>query len=201
MVINKQDIIIFVSGLIIGFFTSYFIFKKEVEIIKVPVKIEVPVAGVKDSFPYEVPILKPYPVKNPINEELSSELAKAKSELDSLIILKDFVKPKVYRKTFEDKVQKIKVDMIASGSVDNVKVNYDIFPKTITIDTVINVPTPRKAELYIGGEVILPTDFITVKSPSVAPGILLVNKKHSKTFTVGYDFVNKTAKAGMFFRL
>lgn len=201
MIINKKDIILFVSGMIVGFFISYFIFKGEVNIVKVPIEIEVPVPGVKDSFPYEVPVLKPYPIENPINKELTAELAKAKSELDSLNIIKDFIKPKFYTKTFEDEVQKIKVDMIASGSVDNVKVDYNIFPKIIIVDTVIDVEIPKKAELYIGGGLILPTDFTIVKSPSVAPGILLVNKKHTKTFTANYDFVNKVAIGSIYFRL
>lgn len=195
---NKNYLIIIGISFLIGFLISYFIFRKEPETIKVPVKIEVPVPGVKDSFGYEVPIFKPYPVENPLNKKLAQELKKAKSKIDSLNILKEFVKPKAYTKTFIDDIQEIKIDMISSGSVDEVKASYNIFPKTIIVDTTLNIPVPKKAELYIGVQGIIPIDFI---KPSFAPGAIFVNKAHNKTYTGSYDFNNKTAQVGLYFRL
>jgi hypothetical protein len=195
---NKNYLVIGGISLLVGFLLSYFIFKKEPEIIKVPVTIDVPVLRIKDSFPYERIIVKPYPVENPLNKELAQELKKSKSQLDSLKILKNFVKPKLYTKNFTDKIQSIDVSMISSGSVDEVKVNYNIFPKTITVDTILNIPVPKKAELYIGVQANSKIDFI---KPSFAPGAIFVNKAHNKTYTGGYDFNNKTVQVGLYFRL
>lgn len=195
----KHILISGVIGFLLGMTVMYFLRKCEKEIIKVPIKIEVPVPGVKDSFPYEVPVPKPYPVQNPINEDLKRELAQAKSQLDSLKILKEFVKPKLYTHIFEDKIQKIKVGMIASGSVDSVKVDYDIFPKTIPIDTIINVPIPKQWSLWVKGSAVLPGNESLMK-PTLKPGLMIIPKKGNLAYDFEVDFTNKNAEVGLAFR-
>lgn len=195
----KNLIIAGVVGILIGAISMYFIRKCDTEPIEIPISVEVPVPGVKDSFPYEVPILKPYPVENPINKKLAEELANAKNKIDSLNLLLKFVEPKLYTKTFKDTVQSIKVDMIASGSVDSVKVEYEIYPRKIKYDTIIYKDISKQASFWVKGSVLLPFQESKML-PSIKPGIMFIPKKGKLAYDAEVDFINKGAEIGLLFK-
>lgn len=175
----KNSIIGFIIGVLIGAIGMYFLKKCDKIPIDVPIKIDVPIPPIVDSFP---PIVYPKPIKipvtNPINKELQKELDKVKSERDSLKVYKEFVVKRVYKEKFEDSIQTIIVDAETTGTLDLLGVKYETKPRTIKVDTVVPIKLPKQLDrainLYIEG------------------GIPLGNQvKADFNYKLGIDIVNK----------
>lgn len=197
----KNIIISFIVGFILGCIGMYFLRDCDNEVIKVPVKIEVPIPPVKDSFPSidnpkPIEPSNPIYIKNPINKILQDSLNKVITERDSLRIYKEFTVKRQYQEKFEDSIQTIIVDTETTGTMDKIKVKYEQKPRTIIIDTVTPIKVPKQVKFSAGGELILPDTESPVKL-SVKPEIGITNKKGNLTFEVGRDFFNKFTTGGI----
>ena len=51
-----------------------------------------------------------------------------------------------------------------------------------------------------GGKIILPAE-VSDMIPSLAPSLLITDKKSKKAYTFSYDFINKNFETGLYFRL
>jgi len=203
MIINKKYITITFISLLVGFFVSYFIFKKEIDNISVNINIPVKIPSVEKEFdtiklPSEVKIL---PGEKVIDSTYYNEYIKLKDSIKKNKAYKDAITLREYNNIFEDENITINTYNKVRGTLLETQSSYKTKERTIIIDTTLNIPVPRKAELYIGGDFILPTDPVVLTEPSIAPGFILVNKKHNKTYKGGYDINNKAVKVGIYFRL
>jgi hypothetical protein len=198
---NKKYIILLSIGVLIGFISSYFIFKETKEYINVPIKIEVPVPVIEEKFDT---IYLPSKIKNNkpiIDSTYYKKYINLKTSIEKDSAYKEAITINEYRPTFEDKNIKIDVYSKVRGELLENQISYKTKPRNIIVDTIIKIPVPKKSELYVGGEVVLPTNPIIAKTPSIIIGGAFVNKNHNKIYTGGYDFINKSAKVGILFRL
>lgn len=189
----------FLLGCIIGL-GIYFILPKETETIEVPVQIEVPVPIVEKEFDT---IFLPKPINNkPIIDSIYyKEYLKLKDSIKKDSVFKDAIKIREYRPIVEDDTIRIEVYNKVRGTLLESQISYKTKPYKLKVDTILNIPVPKKPELYLGGGVILPTDPNVKKSPSIEVGGILVNKKHNKSYNITYDPVNKVVTGGIYFRL
>jgi hypothetical protein len=169
----------------------------ETKIVKVPVKVIVEVPADNGSF--SVPEPKPIdtPKSKPINKKLKDELDKAPTVNDSLEILKKHAVKRTYKDSLVDDVLSIKYHMEATGTIDSIAIDYTVFPKTIEIDTTIEATFKTKTKLFFGGDIITPFSKSNI-SPSIAPGIKILNAKQNKIWSVNVDIINKSANAGLY---
>jgi len=184
---------------------ALFLFKqcnKEPEIIEVPVKIEVPVPVIEKQFDtvyYPVPV----PVKGgkrPIDSTYIKKWEALKN--DSIAREKLFRKAieiNEYKEKVEDDSITINLGLKVRGELLNYNIDYKTKPRTISIDTTIRVAIPKKAKIFLGGKVILPT--VINSFPSIAPGAVFIPKKNKSAFTINYDILNKKVMVGYYFKL
>lgn len=172
----KNIIITFIISFLLGGITVYFLKKCKTKTITV--EVEVPVPPIIDSFPYKVPVPKPYPVENPINKELAHKLNEANNIIDSLKVYKEFAVKRSYTEVFEDTIQTITVDAEATGTIDLMRVKYIQKERTIKVPIEIETPiTKRSFTLYT--ESGLPLQQHSTTTPFIAKfGFDITNSKN-----------------------
>lgn len=141
-------------------------------------------------------VIKLVPVENPINKELLAKYEAAMNDNDSLkqkALYLEAITERLYIETLEDSVQLITVESEVVGTLKQQTIKYKIKPKTYTIET-----ERRKPSLYAGGFVSSPIE--TASAASVGAELLLLNKKQTKLFKVGYD-TQKRLHFGVTFKL
>lgn len=186
----KKNILIGILVLAITGLTYFLLQKPEDNIIKVPVKIEVPIPGKVSTFPpIEIPKPKkekPRPINNIPNQDKDSILQDALTERD-------------YEEIFKDSIQSITVKSKVQGKLLKQEVGYNIYPDTIIVEKIIKVPIKKTNKVLIGGSGGLNIDPLNTK-PSFGPTVGLQNKKDN-IITINYDPFQKRINATYLFKL
>lgn len=166
-------------------------FNKETSTIEVPVIIEVPIPGIQNTFdPIELPIPK---TEKP-RLILEKDFVKADSiTKDSLY--KDAVKERFYSEIFKDSTQSITVNTKVQGKLLKQQISYDIFSRTIQLDTIIEIPTPNKLKVF--GLVELGSSTINIEP--VVKSSVLFKTKTDKIISLSVD-TQKNAYIGYGFK-
>jgi len=157
--------------------------QREKEIIKVPVRIEVPIPGVEgktDTIYVPKPILVEVPKET--DTHLDAYLA-TRDSLERLRLYLDAITIREYRNEFEDDTIRIDTWSRVRGELLAQSNEYFIKPRTITFDTVIDVQIPQFNELFLygGGKY----SFID-KSMGFELKLILKNKKNN-LLSIGID--------------
>jgi len=155
----------------------------EKDIIKVPVRIEVPIPGVEgktDTIYVPKPILVEAPKET--DTHLEAYLA-TKDSLERLRLYLDAITIREYRNEFEDDTIKIDTWSRVRGELLAQSNEYYIKPRTIAFDTVIDVQIPQFNELFLygGGKY----SFID-KSMGFEAKLIFKNKKNN-LLSIGID--------------
>lgn len=201
MNINKSTLIKFGLGFLIGLTIMFFIMKKEQTEVEVPIYIEVPVPVIQKEFDtIKLPI--EIAGEKVIDSIYYKEYLQLKDSISKNNAYKEAITIREYNTPFEDDTIKIDTYNKVRGTLLETQVSYKTKPRTINLDTTLKVKIPTQTKFYIGGEVVLPTkpEFQNY-SPSIAPGIIMKNKKETKLYKISYDPINKQFKAGIFFKL
>lgn len=201
MEINKQDIVKYGIAALIGAVISFFIFKGEVKEVEVPIRVEVPVPSIEKQFDT---VYYPKPVYVKGKTQIDSSYYKKYSVLKDSIakdsLFKEAITLNTYRERVEDDTIKIDLGLKVRGELLNYNVDYFIKERTVTLDTVLKIPVPKKPILMVGGEAVIPTDVINYKL-SIKPGVLFINRNNNKGIKVSYDPINKVFEGGLYFKL
>jgi len=123
----------------------------EKDIIKVPVRIEVPIPGIEgrtDTIYVPKPILVEVPKET--DTHLEAYLA-TKDSLERLRLYLDAITVREYRNEFEDDTIRINTWSRVRGELLAQSNEYFIKPRTIVFDTVIDVQIPRYNQFYLAG--------------------------------------------------
>lgn len=190
MSLNK-NILIGALVLAVAGLTYFLLQKPEDKVIKVPVVIEVPVPGIIGTFP---PSELPKPIKvnpKPIIDTIPHK------QRDS--ILQDALTIRTYKEVFKDSVQEVSVESEVQGKLLKQSVEYNIYPRKIKVDTVVEYKLPSpKIKLYAGGGVGTKTDFTNIE-PVFQAGVAIQNKK-DRILTINVD-TEKKVMLGLYFKL
>lgn len=170
---------------------SYFLFQKPDEkIVKIPVTIEVPIPGKIKTFP---PIELPVPKK----EKPRPILEIPDENKDS--VLQDILTERDYKLSYKDSIQEINVKSKVLGKLLKQEVDYNIYPDTVFVDTIIHYKLPKpKIKILVGGGIGINTD-ITNLEPVFDVGVMLQNKKNN-IIKLGID-TNGRPNIGYYFKL
>ena len=200
----KKLIIGFTIGFILGGLGMYFLMKWKEGIIKVPIKIEVPIPPIKggtDTIYLPSPIIKE-PRKIAIDSTYYKEYVKLKDTLVKDSIYKNAITIREYNTRFDEDSIYIDVYSKTRGSLLAQKVSYETKPYTIPLDTTITIKVPQKPLLYLGGGIILPTqNGSMLMSPSIAPGAIFIERDKKRAYNISFDIVNKSIQGGLYFNL
>jgi hypothetical protein len=155
----------------------------EKDVIKVPVRIEVPIPAIEgrtDTIYVPKPILVEVPKET--DTHLKAYLA-TKDSLERLRLYLDAITVREYRNEFEDDTIRIDTWSRVRGELLAQSNEYFIKPRTITFDTVIDVQIPQFNELFLygGGKY----SFID-KSMGFELKLILKNKKNN-LLSIGID--------------
>jgi len=123
----------------------------EKEIIKVPVRIEVPIPGIEGRTD-TVFVPTPYRVEVPKETDTHLEAYLAtKDSLERLRLYLDAITIREYQNEFEDDTIRIDTWSRVRGELLAQSSEYYIKPRTIAFDTVIDVQIPRYNQFYLAG--------------------------------------------------
>jgi hypothetical protein len=169
----------------------------ERDVIKVPVRIEVPIPTIKGKTDT---IYKPVPyrieVPNPVNDSLLIQYTATKDSLERLRMFVWAITVREYQTEFEDENIKIDTYSRVRGELLAQSNEYFIKPRTITVDTTLEVSVPRFNALYLyGGAKYSLID----KSAGFEAKLILINKKNN-LLSVGLD-TQGFFSAGLGFKL
>jgi len=177
----KRNIIIGLSLFTIGVLIYLLLQKPKVETINVPVLIEVPVAGISNSLP---PVIMPIPKKVKPRPKLKEEFIKSDSiTKDSLY--EEAIQERYYGEIFSDTIQDIIVTSKVQGVLLEQDVRYEIHPKTIKLDTVVNynIKSKNKLWMHVEGGI---NPFIPEVQPLGKASLILKDKK-DRLYSAGID--------------
>jgi len=122
------------------------------EIIEVPVRIEVPVPAIKgktDTIYFPKPILVEVPEQG--MDELLDAYSASIDSLERLKMYIDAITVREYNNTFEDDTIKIDTWSKVRGELLSQSNEYFIKPRTIQLDTVIEIQKPAFNALFFYG--------------------------------------------------
>lgn len=147
---NKWKDILVIIGII---FIFLYFFSPNKEIVEVPVKIEVPVPVIQKEFDT---IYEPKPIykkgKNivTIDSAYYNKYINLKDSISKNNLYKEAITIREYDNKFEDEFIIINTYSKTRGTLLEITSNYKTKPRNIILDTVINVPIPTKAKVFIG---------------------------------------------------
>ena len=179
--LNKKNILIVIASIIIIILVIFLFKKQDPEVIKVPVKITIPIPV---KIGYSDTIFKPSPIKeNPINKDLVKKFKEAE---DKLSLYEEAIKEREYNLSFDDSVQTINVYTKVQGKLLSQASNYITKPYTVDIDTVLNVPVKNKIKVFAGVSVSVPFLEDSYNKPTFQANLLIKNKKDN-IILIGFD--------------
>lgn len=172
---NKISTIILVTILII--FGILLFKKKDPEIIRTRIVMEIPVPGIMGTFD---PAIMPIPKKEKAKPKLVEKFKKATlEEKDSLYA--DAVTERTYDTIYKDSTIAISIEDIIQGRLLKQSVKYEIFPTTVKVDTIIPIEIKRKNKFFIGGQIGVPMNpsGTSINAPILQGNIMFQNKKEN----------------------
>jgi hypothetical protein len=172
----KNNIIIFVAGLIVGAGLMYLLRKPEIKEIKVPFKVEVQVPVIQKEFDtIYLPIPK-YEIL--VDTTLVEEYKKANDSLKQALF-NSAVTVREYEEVFEDSTITITVGANVTGKLNSLVAKYKTKPRVVTVDTTLTVKVPNYNKgITVYGEVGMPTDRYEPMSPVLKAGFDITNKNN-----------------------
>ncbi len=197
----KTSIITFIIGLLLGCIVAYFWKKNDKEIINVPFKVEVKVPKIEKDFDTLYFPKPEYSIKKVIDSIYYKQYISLIDSLDKNELFKDAITIREYKQVFEDDSVKIDSYIKTRGTLLSSQVSYLVKQRVILVDTVIPLTVPRKAKLYVGGYIYPSIKNNPLESLGIGPSVMLLNRKQTKSFNIGYDAVNKSISAGLLFGL
>lgn len=169
--------------------------KKDPEIIRTRIIMEIPVPGKIGVFQ---PSLLPTPKKEKSRPKLVEEFKKATEEgKDSLYA--DAVTERTYDTIYKDSTIAISIEDLVQGRLLKQSVSYEIFPSTVKVDTVIPVEIKTRNKFYVGGGIGMPItpSGSNITGPILQGNLMFQNKKENiwslavtteKNIMLGYAF-------------
>lgn len=106
------------------------------------------------------------------NKYLLAYLADSINRLNLFI---EAITERVYTESYKDTNQEVIVYSKTRGSLIEQSISYTMFPKTYTIDTIIEVSCPKKNMVFLSGGIGYD---IVLNSPSFQSQLSLINKKN-----------------------
>lgn len=177
---NKIKNIAFIIAIIL--LAVVFFKKKEKDIIRTRIVMEIPIEGKFGTF---APKEFPKPKKEKSKPKLIKQFKEStKEQQDSLYA--DAVTERSYEEIFKDSTQSITVTSNVQGKLLNQSLEYEIYPYTVKIDTTVYTPIERRYKLFVYGNVGLPTKPGESVTPSVEGGFMIQNKKDN-LIILGFD--------------
>lgn len=161
----------------VGVIGGYLIGKGDTKVIKVPIKIEVPVpVVVSDTVWKDSLIPRPYPIENPVNEDMLAEYDRLKDTLDKRNAYIKSITKRKYVEVFDDSIQTVTVFANTTGVLDSLGMGYVTKPRTVELDTLVEVEVPirRNLSLYVEGG----SKFSDELKPLLKVGGDITNKKN-----------------------
>lgn len=204
MIIDKSSILKFIGGALVGGLIMYFLLKEETQVVDVPVSIDVTTPEIvkqTDTVYLPKPVYEFIEGESIIDSTYYDKYTQLKDSLAKEELFKEAIAIKTYKEVIEDDTLKIDLYAKTRGTLLEYQVDYKIKPFTFTVDTTLSIPVPKKTKFFFGGEVGLPANNVIDMKPTIKPGVLMVNKKDSRVYKLGYDFVNKSFEGGIFIRL
>lgn len=155
------------------------------------VYIEVPAKEGKLDTVY---LPQPYPVTNPVNQDLLDKYESLRDSVARKELFKEAITENEYKETYEDSIVKIDVYTKVRGTLLKQASNYFVKPSRLAYKDTVTIikPYTPKVHLYGGLEVGIPTENII--NPSIK-GTLMFQDKKGNMLTAGYD-TNKTIWLG-----
>ncbi len=150
------------------------------EIVEVPVRIEVPVLGVAgktDTIYVPKPVMVEVPTPDREREFTLMD------SIEKILAYKDAVTIREYENTFEDDTIKIDTWSRVRGELLAQSNDYFIKPRTIQLDTVIQIQKPAFNELYLLGGV---KYHLNTQSVGFEAKLIFKNKKNN-LLSLGVD--------------
>ena len=164
----------------------YFQLTKDVEIVEVPVRVEVPVPVVKVEFDT---ILDPYPVyiegKTIIDSTYFEKYINLKDSVEKRKLFIEAIAIRDYHETVEDDTLKIDINMRVQGFLKSYQVSYKTKPRTILLDTILPLAIPKRSRLYGSIETVIPTNQFEFQ-PVLKVGLMLKTKS-DRIYSVSID--------------
>lgn len=198
--IQKSNIIYFLAGLLIGSVATFYIFKKEIKEVKVPIEIEVKVPEIKVE---KDTVFLPKPVNVPGKKEIDSvfykEYIKLKDSIKRDKLFKDAIEINIYNEVIEDDTLRIDLNMKTRGKLLSYQTNYKIFERKYSIDTTLTVAITKQAKLYGGVKLSLPGEQSS-SNESIYPSLLFIPRNDKNAYNLSYDFINKNLEIGYYLR-
>jgi len=181
---------------------SLFLLKEcteEIEIVEVPVVIEVPVPSVEVEFD-TIKMLTPIYIKGEkeIDSTYYQKYITLKDSVQKNSMFKDAITIREYRERIEDDTIVIDLYTKVQGYMKEYQVGYKTKPRKITLDTVIKVPVPKKSQIFVGGEIGYP--YSSTETDIQAKINLYWKNKKNILYNVGIDS-KKRIWVGMAFKL
>lgn len=158
----KDYIICIIVGFAVGFFVAMGLLRnKPTEDVRIPVTVEIELPPIEWTFETRTN-LKPITILKERIVVDSARLEEYRRANDSLKeeLHKYAISKRDYKEIFEDSVQKITVDASVTGVLDKLSVGYEVFGRTVQVDTFVDYKMSQyKGGLILYGEFgIDPTD-------------------------------------------
>jgi len=169
--INFWRISTFICIVIILFLTDC---NRQKEFIEVPINMEVPVPGIAAETDT---IYKPRPIRIEVPEpgmnELLDKYAATMDSLERLKLYVDAITIRDYNNTFDDDTITIHTYSKVRGDLLEQSNKYFVKPRTISLDTTIEVKKPRFNSFYLLGGV---SSHYPIKTPVASLKAMFLNK-------------------------
>lgn len=187
---TKERIILY-SAIIILLGILMYQCSRKPDVIKIPIKIEVPIPVVEVEFET---INNPYPVYIPGKKEIDSiyydRYMALKDSAERNEVFKDAITIREYKETVEDDTITINLYAKVQGHLKEYQIGYKTKPRTITHKDEIEVPIDNKLQFGAGMELGFPT------APNSGQGLVLKPKIAVDTKNIIYEMSYDTEKRG-----
>lgn len=179
-----------ILGIAVAILLYLYVFNPQVEEVEIPVRFEVPVPVVEKEF--DTIKLPPEIIRVPGKTEIDSAYYKQylalKDSIQKDSLFKEAIKIREYKPTVEDDTIKIDVYAKVRGELLETAIKYKTKPRTVTLDTTLTVPIPRKAKLFGGFSLGMPiVDKPDLNVTPVFKGGLFLKTKKDGLIKVEFD--------------
>ena len=186
--IKLNEVLIGILIAIIIFLSFKACKKPTIETVEVPIRVEVEVPVVVKEFDT---ILEPIPVKvvgeTKIDSTYYYKYLEAKSMLIKDSLFKEAITIREYKETVEDDTIKIDVYSKVRGSLIQQQIGYETKPRSIILDTIMDVPVKYKSKLGAGFEIGVPTGAQLDINQAVIVKANAMFDTNKIIYSVGYD--------------
>lgn len=170
---KQKNLTILLLLVLIGFLLYFLFQKKDTEIIRTRIKMEIPIPEIRHEFE---PVLMPVPKKEKSRPEPIYEYEKAdRKKKDSLY--KEAVKEREYDTIYSDDIQDITVRSLVQGKLLEQSVGYRIKERTLPVDTLFDLPVKKRLQFYLGGGLTMPVWNKDHSAPAPVGYLMIKNKK------------------------